>query len=98
MPTEKFPEHPESLREGVAPLKKEAEEKGIPAEARWTRIDRRLVNPDALREADLRFEERRDDVIVLKVLTREEIQELTNRTAQIRGRLSLFSLFFSFYL
>jgi zinc finger CCCH domain-containing protein 13 len=46
-PTEKFPEDPNAVREGVAPLK-DATKKGIPPGARWTKIDRRLVNPEAL--------------------------------------------------
>ncbi|KAI7642133.1 hypothetical protein KC318_g21604, partial [Hortaea werneckii] len=72
-PTEKFPEHADTVREGVAPLK-DASKNGIPPGARWTKIDRRLVNPEALEEAKERFEERMDCVIVLRVLTKEEIQ------------------------
>ena len=58
---------------------------GIPAGARWTKIDRRLVNPQALEEAQERFEERLDCVIVLRVLTKDEIQKLADRTLEIRG-------------
>lgn len=83
-PTEKFPEHPNPIREGVAPLK-DATKKGIPPGARWTKIDRRLVNPEALEEAKERFEERLDCVIVLRVLTKEEIQWFADRTREIRG-------------
>ncbi|KAF2843400.1 hypothetical protein M501DRAFT_985517 [Patellaria atrata CBS 101060] len=82
-PTEKFPEDPNPIREGVAPLK-DATKKGIPPGARWTKIDRRLVNPEALEEAKERFEERQDCVIVLRVLTKEDIQKLADRTAEIR--------------
>jgi hypothetical protein len=82
-PTEKFPDHHDGIREGVTPL--EPEKKGIPKDAKWTKIDRRLVNPEALDLAQLRYEERMDYVIVLKVLTKEEIQALADKTAEIRG-------------
>ena len=112
-PTEKFPEHSNNIREGVAPLKdvsfpfpypvelflypfcflltiliirSQATKKGIPPGARWTKIDRRLVNPEALEAAQERFEERLDHVIVLRVLTKEEIQKLADRTREIRGK------------
>ncbi|EMC94207.1 hypothetical protein BAUCODRAFT_158802 [Baudoinia panamericana UAMH 10762] len=84
-PTQKFPEHPNAMREGVAPLK-DATAKGIPPGARWTKIDRKLVNPEALEEAKERFEERLDCVIVLRVLTKEDIQKLADRTREIRGK------------
>jgi hypothetical protein len=83
-PTEKFPEHPDSIREGVAPHKSALKGKDIPPNARWTKIDRRLVNPQALEEAKERFEERMDCVIVLRVLTKAEIQKLADRTREIR--------------
>lgn len=86
-PREKFPEDPAPVREGVAPLKETLKDgrKGIPPGARWTKIDRRRVNPAALTDAHERFEERSDHVIVLRVLTREEIEALALRTQQIRG-------------
>ncbi|CAN9215579.1 unnamed protein product [Alternaria alternata] len=58
--------------------------KDIPVGARWTRIDRRLVNPEALEQAKERFEERMDCVIVLRVLTKEEIQKLADHSKKIR--------------
>jgi hypothetical protein len=58
--------------------------KDIPVGARWTRIDRKLVNPEALERAKERFEERMDCVIVLRVLTKEDIQKLADKTKQIR--------------
>ncbi|KAF2811172.1 uncharacterized protein BDZ99DRAFT_570424 [Mytilinidion resinicola] len=82
-PTSKFPEDTNVIREGAA-LRKGADPKGIPAGARWTKIDRRLVNPEALEQAKERFEERIDSVVVLRVLTKEEIQALATRTEQIR--------------
>ncbi|KAI9709994.1 MAG: hypothetical protein M1820_003072 [Bogoriella megaspora] len=82
-PTSKFPEDPNPIREGVAPLK-DAKQKGIPPGARWTKIDRRLVNPEALEDAKERFEERQDCVIVLRVLSKEDIQKFADRTKEIR--------------
>lgn len=64
----------------------QANKKGIPPGARWTKIDRRLVNPEALEKSNERFEERQDFVIVLRVLTKEEIQKLADRTRDIRGK------------
>ena len=81
---DKFPEPPNPVREGVAPL--DAAKKGIPPEARWTRINRRLVNPEALDQEGVRFEEYPDYVIVLKVLNQEEISRYTQKTHEIRER------------
>lgn len=43
------------------------------------------MNPEALEEAKERFEERLDFVIVLRVLTKAEIQKLADRTKELRG-------------
>ncbi|KAF2474226.1 uncharacterized protein BDR25DRAFT_385695 [Lindgomyces ingoldianus] len=59
--------------------------KAIPAAARWTKIDRRLVSAQALEEANERFEQREDESIVKRVLTRKEIVKLAERTREIRG-------------
>lgn len=83
-PTTKFPEDPDPIREGVAPHKSALKGKEIPPGARWTKIDRRLVNPEALEEAKERYEERMDCVIVLRVLTKQDIQKLADRTKKIR--------------
>lgn len=80
-----FPEEPNPVREGVAPLKN-AELDGVPPGARWTKIDRRLVSPAALEAGKERFEERNDHVVVLRVLQKEEIQEYALRTIKLRGR------------
>jgi hypothetical protein len=80
-----FPEDPNPTREGVAPLK-DAGKKGIPPGARWTKINRKLVNPASLEASNERFEEREEYVIVLRVLTREEIEKFAALTAQIRGK------------
>ena len=83
-PREKFPEESNPVREGVAPLK-DANRKGIPEGARWTKIDRNLVNPAALEAGRERFEERSEYVIVLRVLSKEEIQAYAVKTQEIRG-------------
>ncbi|KAI2733687.1 hypothetical protein CBS147332_702 [Penicillium roqueforti] len=82
-PRPAFPEEPNPVREGVAPLK-DAHKQGIPPGARWTKIDRRLVNPEALQMGNERFEERSDYVIVLRVLSKEEIQLYAVKTQEIR--------------
>ena len=66
--------------------KSQATKSGIPPGARWTKIDRRLVNPEALEKANERFEERLDCVIVLRVLTKDEIQKLADSTRKLRGK------------
>lgn len=79
-----FPEDPNPTREGVAPLK-DAGKEGVPPNARWTKISRVLVNPEALEQAHERFEERDDYVIVLRVVSREEIAKFAEKTREIRG-------------
>lgn len=79
-PREKFPEQSEPIREGVAPLK-DAKKDGVPPDARWTKISRKLVNPEALEIGKERFEAREDFVIVLRVLSRE----YADATKRIRG-------------
>ncbi|OBT66654.1 hypothetical protein VE03_03872 [Pseudogymnoascus sp. 23342-1-I1] len=91
----KFPEDPSPTREGVAPLRDELNE-GIylrpsrtegapPPGARWTKINRLLVNPEALDEGKERYEARDDFVIVLRVLSKEEIQAYADATVRIRA-------------
>jgi len=82
--TTPFPEDPNPTREGVAPLK-DAGKQGIPPGARWTKISRMLVNPEALERSQERFEERDDYVIVLRVVTREEIAKFAEKTQEIRA-------------
>jgi hypothetical protein len=81
--TEKSPGDSESIQDDLSSFESEPA-KIVPPNARWTKIDRRLVNPQALEEAKERFEERLDCVIVLRVLTKVEIQSLANRTRDIR--------------
>ena len=68
-----------------APLK-DAHKQGIPPGARWTKISRFLVFPEALVAGNERFEERSDYVIVLRVLSKEEIQAYAVKTQEIRGK------------
>jgi hypothetical protein len=89
-PSAKFPEEPNPIREGVAPHKDDKTKADVPSGARWTKISRKLVNPEALTIGKERFEVRDDFVIVLRVLSREEIQAYTAATAQLRGGLRSF--------
>lgn len=83
-PREKFPEDPAPIREGVAPLR-DAKKDGIPPDARWTKISRKLVNPEALEAGKERYEAREDFVIVLRVLSRDEVQGYAEITQRIRA-------------
>ncbi|KAE8454591.1 hypothetical protein EG329_000214 [Mollisiaceae sp. DMI_Dod_QoI] len=83
-PREKFPEDPAPIREGVAPLK-DAKKDGIPPDARWTKISRKLVNPEALEAGKERYEAREDFVIVLRVLSRDEVQGYAEVTQRLRA-------------
>jgi hypothetical protein len=69
---------------------KDANKNGIPPTARWTKIDRRLVNPAALEAGNERYEERPEFVIVLRVLTKEEIQAYALKTQELRRKLFQF--------
>ncbi|KAK5082634.1 hypothetical protein LTR05_006514 [Lithohypha guttulata] len=80
-----FPEDPYPTREGVAPFKQVSDE-DIPIGARWTKISREWVNPEALERARERFEETEDYVIVYRVLLRHEIDRLADVTREIRRR------------
>ncbi|KAJ5397559.1 hypothetical protein N7509_005672 [Penicillium cosmopolitanum] len=82
-PRQSFPEEPNPIREGVAPLK-DANKQGIPPDARWTKIDRRLVNPEALDAGNERYENRSEYVIVLRVLSKDEVQMYAVKTQEIR--------------
>lgn len=84
-PSSRFPEDPNPIREGVAPHKNDEKLKSAPPGARWTRISRKIVNPDALEKGQERYEVRDDFVIVLRVLSRDEIEDYANLTAKLRG-------------
>lgn len=82
-PSEKFAEEPNPFREGVAPAK-DAHMEGVPSGARWTKIDRKLISPRALEIGKERFEETPTSVIVLRVLSKAEIQRYALFTHQMR--------------
>lgn len=80
-----FPEDPNPTRDGVAPLR-DTKKAGVPDGARWTKVNRMLVNPAALDAAQERYEERDDYVIVLRALSTEEVTKLAELTSEIRGK------------
>ena len=84
-PRDKFPEHPDEVREGVAPHR-EMPKKDVPPNARWTKINRKLVNPEALEQDGIRFNAYVDHVIVLKAMDLEEIEKYARKTAEIREK------------
>ena len=73
-----------SLIATVTKSETQVTESGIPLGAQWTKIDRKLVKAEALEEAGERFEERLDHLIVLRPLSKEEIQKLADRTKEMR--------------
>ncbi|KAG5971872.1 hypothetical protein E4U58_007146 [Claviceps cyperi] len=85
-PKASFPEEDNPVREGVAPHKEDKKLKEVPPGARWTKINRKIVNPDALTMGKERFEVRDDFVIVLRVLSKDEIQEYAAATQVLRER------------
>ncbi|ATY61115.1 zinc finger dhhc domain containing [Cordyceps militaris] len=85
-PSAKFPEEANPVREGVAPHKEDKKLKEVPPGARWTKVNRKVVNPEALTIGQERFEERDDFVIVLRVLSKEEIQAYAAATQVLRER------------
>lgn len=93
-PTKRFPEEAHPVREGVAPLK--LGKRGVPEGAKWTKIDRRLVNPEALDLGNERYEERADFVIVLRVLSKDEIEQYALKTQEIRGMIFAYSFVMMF--
>lgn len=83
-PTEHFPEDPDFVRPGVASVDQARAGTAIPEGARWTEISRRLVSLEALELGRERFEEKQDYFVVLRVLTKEEIQQYAIFTQQLR--------------
>ena len=85
-PREMFSEDPAPIREDAS-LLKGARRKVIPPGARWTKIDRKLVNPEALKAGSERYyEERLNYVIVLRILTKEDVEQYALKTYNIRGK------------
>ena len=85
-PKVSFPEEPNPVREGVAPHKEDKKIKDAPPGAKWTKISRKIVNPEALSIGKERYEVRDDFVIVLRVLSKEEIQTYAAATQVLRGK------------
>lgn len=56
----------------------------IPPDAKWTKINRRLVSPEVLDQDHRRYEARPEFVAVLGVLSRAEIEGLAERSRIIR--------------
>lgn len=56
----------------------------IPSDAKWTKINRRLVSPEVLDQDRRRYEARPEFVAVLGVLSRAEIEGLAERSRIIR--------------
>ncbi|KAJ5153674.1 uncharacterized protein N7500_009113 [Penicillium coprophilum] len=56
----------------------------IPPGARWTKIHRGIINPAALEAGNERFEERSGFLIVMRVLSKEEVQAYAVKTQEIR--------------
>ena len=87
--TTSSPLGPEPLRllppPDYPPKKQPPPAKGIPERARWTKIARRLVNPEALQIMGLPFARFPDSVVVFKVLRRDEVAELADITYEIRN-------------
>ncbi|KAJ6092211.1 hypothetical protein N7467_004180 [Penicillium canescens] len=81
---ESFPEGPNPLSEGDPPFE-QAHNKDLLPDKWWTKIDRRLVSPAALTAGLERFEERADAIVVLRVLSEEEIQAYAAKTLELSG-------------
>lgn len=84
-PTHHFPEELNPIREGVTLHKLDRMNKDAPPGAKWTKIKRSWVNPEALTMGKERFEVLGDHVKVLRVLSRDEIEAYRIATAQLRA-------------
>lgn len=85
-PTPHFPEDKNPIREGVPPRKNDKTKQGNTSPtAKSTKISRRMVNPEALTIGKERFEVRDDLLLVMRVLTKEEIQSYVDLTKALRG-------------
>ncbi|RDL39608.1 uncharacterized protein BP5553_03948 [Venustampulla echinocandica] len=71
---------PETIR--LAP---DSQGNEIPPDAKWTKINRRLVSPEVFDQDGRRYEARPDFVAVLGVLSRKEIEEYTMRSQELRA-------------
>ncbi|KAH8719516.1 kinase-like domain-containing protein [Phaeosphaeriaceae sp. PMI808] len=79
MPTKNFPEQPNIQHKPVARGKYATKDGSVPPRATWTKINRRLVDLEALDDAGERYVVHTDCVVVLRILTWEEIEGLAGR-------------------
>ncbi|KAI1456656.1 hypothetical protein F4805DRAFT_458446 [Annulohypoxylon moriforme] len=74
-----------ALQQRNARLAPDSQGREIPLEAKWTRISRRLVSPEVLAGAGVRYEARPDFVAVLGELSREQVADFARRTTEARN-------------
>ncbi|KAI1093228.1 hypothetical protein F5B19DRAFT_154593 [Rostrohypoxylon terebratum] len=74
-----------ALQQRGARLAPDSQGREIPLDAKWTRISRRLVSPEVLAGAGVRYEARPDFVAVLGELSREQIADFARRTTEARS-------------
>ncbi|KAL8884460.1 MAG: hypothetical protein Q9215_007501 [Flavoplaca cf. flavocitrina] len=79
-PTKRFSEDPDFVRPGIAAPR----DKDVPENARRTKIRRETIIPEALDLGRERYYEEKDHVIVLRALSREEINHYAIETQRIR--------------
>ncbi|KAL8786097.1 MAG: hypothetical protein Q9213_002960 [Squamulea squamosa] len=85
-PTKNFPEDPDFIRPGVAAAESARRSDGIPEGARWTKIRRELVDAEVLERGRERYEEREDYIIILRVLSRKEVEQYAAETQELRAQ------------
>lgn len=90
-PRDQFLEDSHPMREGVALIQNVEKSADILPAALWTKISRKLVDPEALTIGQERFEVKADFVIVLRPLHKEEIEAYSAATMQLRGMIKAFS-------
>jgi hypothetical protein len=82
---EKLAEDPKPIHEEVAP-RKDAPKGGIPPDAMWTKLERELVNPKVLEAfGESCVEVEGGLVIILRVLSRQEIEFFAQATITHKG-------------
>ena len=57
---------------------------GVPADARWTKLDRKLVSPEALATGNDQYEVRKDHILVFRPLKKQEIERYANLTLEMK--------------
>ncbi|KAL5596571.1 uncharacterized protein BROUX77_007255 [Berkeleyomyces rouxiae] len=88
----KFPENREDGPSNAAGDKDDGRQDGsgdsnpVPEGARWTLLSRRIVNCEALDMANEKYDVMDDQIIVMRVLTHNEIQLYANATTDLRAK------------